>query len=331
MWRSGLFLVLVLSIASAVAGQTAPASPAAPPGATREILPTADELQKMYAEGKYQDVLKSMGKVLALKGEAARPYPRYDMLVLKGDCHLMLKQTAWAVEAFAAAAKEPGDAKTTGVARATELLIKRSSATGYVPKTPAGGAERGKRSEPIPIADRENRKKALTALYADELAAFGPKVKRALASPALGETMAVAGTIADIQAMEVAASGDDTDTRRLADSLSEHATTVLADAVKAMSRHVEDIYRTASEKQETDRLGRFGEIYYTRAGLSGQMISDLKGTAKTSGEVIAAAKQLVAMLKGDAKGYDAIIADAQKLGKRAIEVLNTDYTGVYTR
>jgi hypothetical protein len=297
-------------------------------GAEPGTLPAAQELEGMYAAGKYQELLKHLGKALALKGEAARPYKRFDMLMLKGDAHLMLKQTSWGLESYAAAAKEPGDAKVTAVARATEVLLRRSNVNGYVPKTVP--VERGKRPEPIAVAERESRKKAMAALLVDEMAVFRPKLKRALAAPVLGETVELAGGIADLGAVEIAATGDDAEVRKAAAALSDHATAVMSEAIRSMDKRVDEIFREANEKQEEGVSRRTGLIVYSRAGLSGKMMTDLKGTVKAANEISVMAQRLAVQFKGDHTTYDAIVAHAALLSRHASDVLNRDYTGLHT-
>jgi hypothetical protein len=104
-----------------------------------EGLPTIEQLNAQLAEGKHADVLKQVAKLLQLKGEAAKAYDRYDLLCLRGEAALRGKANSMAIEAFSQASRATDDPDKKAVARATEILIRRSKPLGYVPRT-AGGA-----------------------------------------------------------------------------------------------------------------------------------------------------------------------------------------------
>src|SRR5688572_2221999 len=72
-------------------------------------LPPMEELETMLEEKKYQPVLQTISRVLALKGEAARAYDRGKVLLLKGEAHLQMRQGPTAVGAFNDAAEVATD------------------------------------------------------------------------------------------------------------------------------------------------------------------------------------------------------------------------------
>src|SRR5688500_17543270 len=86
-----------------------PDAPAPAPGVAGVAMPTIDQLKQQLAEGKHQEVLKQVAKLLQLKGEAAKSYDRYELLSLRGEAALRGKANSMAAEAFAQAAKATED------------------------------------------------------------------------------------------------------------------------------------------------------------------------------------------------------------------------------
>jgi hypothetical protein len=117
----------------------APAPAATPTGGVgvgeTQGLPTVDALRQQLAAGQQQEVLRQVQRLLALKGPAAQQYDRYELFMLRGEAALRNKAMPMAADAFKAAQKETTDADKQSIARATELLVRRSKQTGYVPKT----------------------------------------------------------------------------------------------------------------------------------------------------------------------------------------------------
>src|SRR5688572_2680037 len=155
--------------------------------AAPQQLPSVDQL-KAQLDQNPQEVLRGVAKLIALKGEAAKPYDRYELFTLRGEANLRAKALVPAADAFAAAAKETTDADKKATARATEILIRRSKPLGYVakPQRPAPGAVAATRpAGPMPIINEADRAAAMKVLLADEMATVEPKLKAANAASAL--------------------------------------------------------------------------------------------------------------------------------------------------
>src|SRR5580765_6335680 len=82
-----------------------------------EALPTAAEIHQLYDEAKYPQVLQKLQRVLILKGEAAKPYDRHDLLRLRGETQLHLKAQAPAAQSFTEAAAATDDAAAIAMDR----------------------------------------------------------------------------------------------------------------------------------------------------------------------------------------------------------------------
>jgi hypothetical protein len=125
-----------------------------------------------------------------------------------------------AMDAFSQASRATDDPQKQAVARATEILIRRSKPLGYVPRTaraggceprvakaPAAAAPKAQASQPIPIMEAADRKQAFAALFADEFAVVDPKVKAATKSNALPPVIDAIKSVGDLRAVEIAANG----------------------------------------------------------------------------------------------------------------------------
>ena len=91
------------------------------------------EIKGMFDQAQYADALRAIGRAMQLKGKAAEPYDRYELLTLKAEAHLHVKATPAAIQAFEQAAAETEDAQKQAVARSTALLLKKSKNLSYTP------------------------------------------------------------------------------------------------------------------------------------------------------------------------------------------------------
>ncbi len=121
-------------------------------------LPTPGDFGEMFKAGQYRTCLQQIGRVLQLAGDAAKPYDKYALLLLRGDCLLQLNDKPTALVAYAQAEKSP-DTTQAAEARAMTLLLRRSNGLSFTP--PGGGA--------MNILDPANRKKGMMLLFEDGL------------------------------------------------------------------------------------------------------------------------------------------------------------------
>src|SRR3954469_5071181 len=115
-----LSVVLSLSAASANA-QTKPSA-----------APSSAELHQLFDNANYAQFLKELPVALSAKDQSA--YDRYELLTLKGEALLKTKADVAAADAFRDAAKAAKSDDAASLARATELLVRRSHQELYTPK-----------------------------------------------------------------------------------------------------------------------------------------------------------------------------------------------------
>src|SRR5689334_16922109 len=158
--------MLVLTLCAGVCRADTPAEP----------IPTYDELEQLFKDQQYQPLLQKLSRVLVLKGDAARRYDRIKLLMLKGDTHLELKENSLAMAAYQSAVKaidEQTDKRVAATARATELLVKRSRAFNFTPRT----APAGQIPQPISILDVAQRPACFAAMFEDGKADVNAKIR----------------------------------------------------------------------------------------------------------------------------------------------------------
>lgn len=347
--------------AQAAGPAVAPAAPvaAAPAGAPAGAadLASVEQLKQQLATDP-QGVLRSVARLLALKGDAAAGYDRYDLLNLRGEAYLRNRAIPMAADAFAQAQKATQDADKQAAARAMELLVRRSKQTGYVPKVPmapakpAGGAARGGAAgqpapgtllggDPapgaaapaaatigpggaIPIIEESDRKAAFSALFADELHAGAPKLRAAKSAAGLPPLIDAARMLGDLRAVELAATGGAEQTKQLGADIGDRAHRLIAAAISDMSRSTEKVWQSASrQKIYQNDVGTITGGAYGLWGMTSTEANSLKETMATCEKIAPVAGDLAAVtgnaaLQGDAQ-------EALRLHGRAREVLEYDY------
>src|SRR4051794_41710204 len=74
-----------------------------------QVAPSTEELHGLMDEGQYAQALQKISAGLGLKGPAAKLVNRHELYMLKGVCHLNVRATGLAAEAFGNAVKEASD------------------------------------------------------------------------------------------------------------------------------------------------------------------------------------------------------------------------------
>ena len=324
--RSILSTILMLT-ALAWAGSTVQRVRAA----DAETLATAAELHKMFDGGEFQPLLAKVTRVLQLKGDAALPYDHVDLATLKANTLLEMKQQASAIASLNEAIKaitDQTDPKFAIQARATLILVKRSQAFGYAPKTPP--------AKPIGILDMAQRKAAYTALLADLHAEVTAKAKAAKAGKSLPPIIEAVRSISDMRSVEMMARDSDTESMQFADDLATQAKTLMTDAVQTMSKRGGEIdaeanaylapptrttaARMKGSSSNTDPVNR------QKFGLTSKMINELKQIIDNSTKVASVAKDFEEVSKQNAAGFKEITEIADRAAKAASVTLSADYS-----
>jgi hypothetical protein len=317
-YRWSMAAVVICSAAAAMAQEAAP-------------LPTAALLKSQVEAGEYRPALQGLTRVLALKGPAAEPYDRLEMLLLRAECQLQLRAAAPALEALTQAQKEAvtrGDADKLGEVSAMMLLIQRSPAMRYTPKQSTGPLAK----KPIEILDRGTRKEAYKALFEDELAAARPKVRGAETATRLPPVLEAAKVAGSLRGLEQAATGGEAASKEMTDNLARHAALLVENAVSDMSLKTETIAGRANtvvtspilHRDPATNQARLVDMSHRR-GLDGQETQALQTIDRDCAQVVTVAGDLALALPSQASAFKSSAAAATSLRAKVAAVLNDNY------
>jgi len=307
------YLILALLLA---AGLCVAAEPSAPGPATRPVpLPTPADLAQMHDAGDYRLCLQQIARVLMLRGDAARPYDPFALLLLRGDCLLHLQDRATASEAYAAAARSTDPAQRAE-ARATALLINKSVGLVFTPKPPA-------KPTPISIVERADRKKAMLALHQQMAADAKPLLDAALESRTLVPVIDGTPTFIDIRSLEIA-TGSEQQIRPTLVKIGEHARELMNNELGDIDGRVSRIEKVAGQVVDVGGYGGYWWNGLTRRGLTSDDREALRGAGAYADRIGAAAShfhEVSRSLGGTGEKWNPIIEQSARVGSHARQVL----------
>jgi hypothetical protein len=305
----------------------APALPAQP-----DALPTVEGIQKLLKSGDAQEALKQVNRLMSLRGKAAEGYDKYELLTLKGDVHLKLKANEAALASFRQAAAATEDPQQQAVARATELLIKRSKNLAYTPKK----AGKGEKAEPIDLVEPASRQKALAALFVDEVAPLLPKVEAAKAANSVVPMIKAMAAAREVQFLERAANGSADQTSAIVDALGEQGEAMLSKVLGKATKRVDRITTLANEIEHVRTTIPAGNGGYRTAiipkqrGIRNDDVVELKNIIDGLDEVMAQANALGQARGTDDESVEDLVESSEDLKlhvQRMLRVHDIEYAG----
>jgi hypothetical protein len=320
--------ILLIPVPAAIGVVDTPPPSAAAHGGN-DPFAMVDDAKAAFEKGEYNETLRLIGRINALKGKSAEGLDRYELFTLKAESHLKLKQTTNAIDALEEAAKVAkalNDDKGAAEARALTTLIKRSKNLQFTPKVSVGKRER----KSIDITDLKAREEAMDALYADEKAIAKPKVVAAEKRKDLPPVAAALKEIVALKDLEIAATGKDVETKETIQLLVDRAHKLMAKGLDDMTRQTERIAERANElvQYTVDRPGGGYETRTKRAGIDRDDADVLKGVIKDCKQVIQACKDLTTGFTEDVEPFEDLEDLAKQTGERAHDVLTENYTRV---
>lgn len=325
-WMAALFCTLLCF--GAVRAQAAAPEP----------LPTADEIHKLYDDKEYQAVLQKLVRVLQLKGQAAQAYDRVDLLMIRGESLLQLKQQAAAIEAFDSAFKEATAPQQNTVrkpeqvaqVRATNLLMHQAHSFAYTPKHLDAGQAPG----PISLLDLAQRDAAFKSLLFDQLTELDPKVKSATRGTTMGPIIQLIRSLGDVRAVELTVTKATKQTDALFVTMADRALTLMDAEVDRLAPAEQTISRAAHQKSQHTLVQRDGKgnvvgqtTTVTVRGLYTNDTRDLKQIVSTCQQIASASHDFQAVTTGkQATDFNTLTTKAEKLVTDASQTLNDDYS-----
>ncbi|HUO06947.1 MAG TPA: hypothetical protein VM008_01330 [Phycisphaerae bacterium] len=330
--KTGSILPAIL-LTIGLSGVTATVTPAlaqtvATHPASSNALLTSDEVHAIFDAGQYSDALKAVSRILLLTGPAAAPYNRHDMLMIKAECQIQLRQIAGAIGATEAARREAEQAHKTDdemEAHALEVLLQKSPNGAYTPVTAAVKI-------PIKLADRTKRKDAYAALYADLKQGFGRSVETAEKGSSLPPYLNAMKLEPTLRVVENAATGATAETDGTVKDLADHASKLVDATLTDMDTKVDRISEEANRiitEQATYSSGanRGMQVQSThKKGLTGNDSTELNDIMKTCGKIPEAMNVFIRTFPDQADEFKKLASKSKDVSTKADKTLNADYT-----
>jgi hypothetical protein len=349
MIRSALVLCVATALGAA-ASESALAAPssrapakratAAPTSATRPTsrpgvsanLPTQEAIKAAFDAGEYQRVLQFVGRAIAAKpGTTPSDYDRYELLTMRGESYLRLKQNKSATDAFAQAAKETKDEQKAAIARATQRTIResRGSTVQRRAKSPASTGT----PTTANLLKPDEREAAFRIVYDNLRESATPKIKAAAEARTLPPIIDALTAVADLDDLAQAGAGGDSDLAAARQELGERGRELITRELDRMDKDVAEIRRSAETVVEQRSVAvtsmatgsGYDKYLSIRRGLTDKDRADLKEVLKTCERIIPAAEQLARSTSGTAKNADETVNRAIEVGRAAQRVLEAKY------
>ena len=328
--RLAAAIILLVSLSAGLHARTAKAD--AP--ASSDPLPTSDQLHQLFKDKQYASLLQKLSRVLQLHGDAARTYDRIDLLLLKADTHLQLKEQSLAITAATAAVRaideDRTDPRQAAIARSTEKLLKQTHGYTFTPRT----APRGQLPQPISLLDVDRRADCFAAMFNDAKFDIASKMRAAKSAKTLLPIIEAIKAVGELRTLELAAYGKDEQSAAQLDGLANQAKDMMAKAVKELKAQADKDHDRANEVLPVRVDARVGastaQLYYKK-GLEGDMMRELNKIIADCDAIADAAKQFADISKAAADGFGEVQEAAEKVSKSAKATLEDDYTGTYSK
>ena len=281
---------------------------------------TADDIRAAVRDKKYHEALEGISKLLA-SGKPA-DYDRIEMLMLRAECFLQLKQNTQALDTLEGIRKmtlQSASKKDEAAAVALSTLIRRSPGGKYTPKT-------GTDKSPIDIMERTSRDTAFHALWADELANYQQTAKTAGAGTSLSAITTAADQMSALENLEMFVTSATTQSTAVGKTLIEGANRIITSAENAYDQDIArisiDSHKVISTPHTTIDAYGGSRTEYTSApaGLSAADSKALNDIETNCQKVV----ELIPTLRTQLNQPDALVhveSNANRLKTRAHAVL----------
>ena len=296
--------------------------------AAREV-PTTAEIRQMVAEKQFKRVLREVARAMQLKGDDAVGYERGELLLLRADAQLGMRIEPAAAKSFRDAAEvvtSSADVRDTG--RAMALLMSRSERLVYTPRT---GDAVGREIDIV-----ADRKAALAALLADEMAAFEPKVRAAKESKSIAAVLETVKAVEPVAALERAATGSTVRTDEYRNGFDAQVEALLDEALLQLDRNADAVEARARALVAAPQEIKPGQpppktMKVKKSGLSPADEAALKGVMETCREIVSRNREVAQQLGAEPNRFRRASDFAIRLSDKAGAILRADYSGITER
>jgi hypothetical protein len=299
---------LLLCVAESAVAADPPAAqpPPAPQKPDQQQQPlTFATVQADFDKADYRNCLGKISKLLTTGAYKSDSPERYDLLMLRGECLLRLKQKQGAQAAFESAAKmmrKQEDVQRASSATALVALVKASTpALAYQSKKAGGG-------DAVDIVEPGSRQKAMGLLMQDLREKVRPDFKKAMNDDSLVPTHNLLRPAWELYSVEMAATGDTALTSERLQELGAHAQKLIGGELKRLNSRLDQLEDLAAEPT-------WGDFGYGGGGVRGlrtEERNELQGLAKDLVQVeetIHNARRIARLLGRTGENWDAMLAE----------------------
>jgi hypothetical protein len=200
---------------------------------------TLEDARFDYARGDYRAALQKTNKLLSTSLAPPTAADKYEILTLRGECQLQLKDRMGAVTSFKSAVKCAADVNQFATARANAVIIERSSMGRYIPAYGVG-------KEPIDVVAPDTRRQAMAALRDELWSKNQRQIETALKATTLPPIEKAFVPLADMYCLELAATGQTNETGQLMRDLGQQTYRLMRDDITRYARQIEQLSLTAN-------------------------------------------------------------------------------------
>jgi hypothetical protein len=200
---------------------------------------TLEDARFDYAKGDYRAALQKTNKLLSTSLAPPSAADKYEILTLRGECQLQLKDRMGAVTSFKSAVKCAADVNQFAAARANAVIIERSSMGRYIPAYGVG-------KEPIDVVAPDTRRQAMAALRDELWSKNKRQIETALKSTTLPPIEKAFVPLADMYCLELAATGQTNEAGQLMRDLGQQTYRLMRDDITRYARQIEQLSLTAN-------------------------------------------------------------------------------------
>jgi len=222
------------------------------------------------------------------------------LLMFKAECQLQLKDRLGAAITFKSAAKGAGDVTQLATARANAVIVEKSSGGNYTPSFALG-------EPPIDVLSPDSRKKAMTRLQQELWAKHKADLDQAMRADTLPPIERVFTAVADAYFLELATTGEATQTGPAMRELGGRAFRLMdAEAVRC-ARAIDQLSQLANSAQGYG----YGGWGVSARGLMPAERNDLRETMAYLAKMQSRCREYreaAARLGGDQQKWDALLA-----------------------
>lgn len=271
----------------------------------------ADDVRAKAQSGDYRGALQLVNRRLAeARGNAEL---RYELLMLRGECLVQLRQKPAAIEAFRSASRAvsvDSDFEKTLAARAQVEVL-----TGSEGWTFRAAGER------VDIIDPQSRGKAMGVMFSERLLDLTPRIEKARDAAVLGPMIDLLPSIAGLMALEHGASGKTERTTPIFESFGERGRELITAELIRLEGRIGQLEDLANELI----ILRDGEII-TRRGLHSNEQAELRDAVAYLDKIEQAAdegRRISRRLGGTGEKWDDIILTTGRLAGRIRAIFET--------